>query len=40
MDTSLLTLFISIRILDIIDILLVALLLYQIYMLIRGTVAI
>lgn len=34
------SLFISIRILDIIDILLVALLLYQIYMLIRGTVAI
>lgn len=34
------TAFISIRILDIIDILLVALLLYQIYMLIRGTVAI
>lgn len=33
-------LFISIRILDIIDILLVALLFYQIYMLIRGTVAI
>lgn len=33
-------LFISIRLLDIIDILLVALLFYQIYMLIRGTVAI
>jgi uncharacterized protein (TIGR00159 family) len=40
MDLSLFTLFISIRVLDIIDILLVALLLYQIYMLIRGTVAI
>lgn len=40
MDTSILTLFISIRILDVIDILLVALLFYQIYMLIRGTVAI
>jgi uncharacterized protein (TIGR00159 family) len=34
------TAFITIRILDLIDILLVALLLYQIYMLIRGTVAI
>jgi len=33
-------LFISIRILDVIDILLVAFLFYQIYMLIRGTVAI
>jgi uncharacterized protein (TIGR00159 family) len=33
-------LFISIRVLDIIDIILVAFLLYQIYMLIRGTVAI
>jgi len=32
--------FISVRILDVIDILLVAMLLYQIYMLIRGTVAI
>jgi uncharacterized protein (TIGR00159 family) len=40
MDLSLVTLFISIRILDVIDILLVAFLLYQIYMLIRGTVAI
>lgn len=40
MDTSLVTLFISIRLLDVIDILLVAFLLYQIYMLIRGTVAI
>jgi uncharacterized protein (TIGR00159 family) len=34
-----LTAFIHIRLLDVIDILLVALLLYQIYMLIRGTVA-
>jgi uncharacterized protein (TIGR00159 family) len=34
------TTFISIRVLDVIDILLVALLFYQIYMLIRGTVAI
>jgi len=34
------TLFITIRALDVIDILLVALLFYQIYMLIRGTVAI
>ena len=34
------TLFISIRILDVIDILLVAFLFYQLYMLIRGTVAI
>ncbi|MDX9771269.1 MAG: diadenylate cyclase CdaA [Tenuifilaceae bacterium] len=40
MDLTLVPLFISIRILDIIDILLVALLFYQIYMLIRGTVAI
>lgn len=40
METLLCPLFISIRILDVIDILLVALLLYQIYMLIRGTVAI
>jgi uncharacterized protein (TIGR00159 family) len=40
MDLSLFTLFISIRVLDVIDIMLVALLLYQIYMLIRGTVAI
>ena len=40
MDLTLIPLFISIRILDIIDILLVALLLYQIYVLIRGTVAI
>lgn len=37
---DLIPLFISIRILDIIDILLVALLLYQIYVLIKGTVAI
>lgn len=40
MDPSIITLFISIRVLDVIDILLVALLFYQIYMLIRGTVAI
>ncbi|MFO8023216.1 MAG: diadenylate cyclase CdaA [Perlabentimonas sp.] len=40
MDLSFITCFISIRILDIIDIILVALLFYQIYMLIRGTVAI
>ncbi|PKP35036.1 MAG: TIGR00159 family protein, partial [Bacteroidetes bacterium HGW-Bacteroidetes-15] len=40
MEISLLTLFISIRVLDVIDIILVALLFYQIYMLIRGTVAI
>jgi len=40
MESLMCPLFISIRILDIIDILLVALLLYQIYMLIRGTVAI
>jgi uncharacterized protein (TIGR00159 family) len=40
MDTSIITLFINIRILDVIDIFLVALLFYQIYMLIRGTVAI
>lgn len=40
MDLTLVPLFISIRLLDIIDILLVALLFYQIYMLIRGTVAI
>jgi diadenylate cyclase len=40
MDTSIITLFISIRVLDVIDVLLVALLFYQIYMLIRGTVAI
>jgi diadenylate cyclase len=40
MYTSIITLFINIRILDIIDIFLVALLFYQIYMLIRGTVAI
>ncbi|MDY0254797.1 MAG: diadenylate cyclase CdaA [Tenuifilaceae bacterium] len=40
MELSLVPLFISIRILDIIDILLVAILFYQIYMLIRGTVAI
>ncbi|HPN22320.1 MAG TPA: TIGR00159 family protein, partial [Tenuifilaceae bacterium] len=33
-------LFITIRVLDIIDIIMVAFLLYQIYMLIRGTVAI
>jgi DNA integrity scanning protein DisA with diadenylate cyclase activity len=32
-------LFITIRILDVIDILLVALMLYEIYMLIKGTVA-
>lgn len=38
-DSFILT-FISVRVLDIIDILLVAFLLYQIYMLIRGTVAI
>ncbi|KPL26052.1 MAG: hypothetical protein AMS23_03525, partial [Bacteroides sp. SM1_62] len=31
--------FISIRVLDIIDVLLVAYLMYQVYMLIRGTVA-
>ncbi len=37
---SLMTLFITVRVLDVIDILLVAFLLYQIYMLIRGTVAI
>lgn len=40
MESLMCPLFVSIRILDIIDILLVALLLYQIYMLIRGTVAI
>jgi diadenylate cyclase len=40
MDLAFINLFISVRILDIIDILLVAILLYQIYMLIRGTVAI
>lgn len=40
MDLTLIPLFISIRVLDIIDILLVALLLYQIYVLIKGTVAI
>ena len=34
-----LTAFIHIRLLDVIDIILVALLLYQLYMLIRGTVA-
>ena len=34
-----LTSFISIRVLDIIDVLLVAYLMYQVYMLIRGTVA-
>jgi diadenylate cyclase len=34
-----LTLFIHLRVLDIVDILLVAILLYQVYMLIRGTVA-
>jgi len=37
---SFINVFITIRVLDIIDILLVAFLLYQIYMLIRGTVAI
>ncbi|MDY0202081.1 MAG: diadenylate cyclase CdaA [Bacteroidales bacterium] len=40
MDLTLIPLFISIRVLDIIDILLVAFLLYQIYVLIKGTVAI
>ncbi len=40
MEQLLVPLFISIRVLDIIDILLVAFLFYQIYMLIRGTVAI
>ena len=40
MTLQLISCFISIRILDIIDIFLVALLFYQIYMLIRGTVAI
>ena len=40
MLTSFILTFISVRVLDIIDILLVAFLLYQIYMLIRGTVAI
>ena len=40
MDHSFILAFITIRILDIVDILLVAFLLYQIYMLIRGTVAI
>ena len=39
-NQSLITLFITVRVLDVIDILLVAFLLYQIYMLIRGTVAI
>ncbi|MFP4555574.1 MAG: diadenylate cyclase CdaA [Bacteroidales bacterium] len=40
MDLTIISCFITIRILDIIDIILVALLFYQIYMLIRGTVAI
>lgn len=40
MVSSFIMAFITIRVLDIIDILLVAFLLYQIYMLIRGTVAI
>jgi uncharacterized protein (TIGR00159 family) len=40
MPQVVITLFIQIRALDIIDILLVALLFYQVYMLIRGTVAI
>ncbi|HOP02919.1 MAG TPA: diadenylate cyclase CdaA [Tenuifilaceae bacterium] len=40
MFTSFILTYISVRILDVIDILLVAFLLYQIYMLIRGTVAI
>lgn len=40
MITVFINLFISIRVLDIIDVFLVAFLLYQIYMLIRGTVAI
>lgn len=40
MITIFINLFISIRVLDIIDVFLVAFLLYQIYMLIRGTVAI
>lgn len=40
MNLSVVQLFIAIRVLDIIDILLVAFLLYEIYMLIRGTVAI
>ena len=35
-----LTTFIIIRVLDVIDVLLVAYLMYQVYMLIRGTVAI
>ena len=34
------SLFIHIRLLDILDILLVAILMYQLYMLVRGTVAI
>ncbi|MGE0078774.1 MAG: diadenylate cyclase CdaA [Bacteroidales bacterium] len=40
MITGFIDLFITIRVLDIIDVILVAFLLYQIYMLIRGTVAI
>ncbi len=40
MENLLTTLFITVRVLDVIDVLLVALLFYQIYMLIRGTVAI
>ncbi len=40
MTPNLISLFVTIRVLDIIDIILVAFLLYQIYMLIRGTVAI
>ena len=40
MIPNFINLFITIRVLDIIDIILVAFLLYQIYMLIRGTVAI
>lgn len=40
MDLLPTSLFITIRALDVIDVLLVAFLLYEIYMLIRGTVAI